>query len=191
MVQSSNNQHQEVEENNGQQIENEQEAYQQEFTSEDIDSLKQQLEEEKKKADEYFNKLQYLRADFENYKKRASREVDEQVNQTKVELFRKMLTVIDNLERAVEASKSSKEDDPLVEGVEMVLDQFKSLLKEEGVTELEAVGQKFDPKYHEAVAFKESDENNIILEENKKGYCMGDIIIRPSIVIVGRRCNNE
>ncbi len=191
MVQSSDNQHQGVEEDKEQQMDNEQEAYQQEFTSEDIDSLKQQLLEEQKKAEEYFNKLQYLRADFENYKKRASREVDEQVKQTKVELFRKLLGVIDNLERAVEASRNREEDDPLVEGVEMVLDQFKSILREEGVSELEAVGQKFDPKYHEAVAFKEADENNIILEENQKGYCMGDTIIRPSIVIVGRRCDNE
>ncbi|MFP3909352.1 MAG: nucleotide exchange factor GrpE [Archaeoglobaceae archaeon] len=191
MVQSSDNQHQGVEEDKEQQVDNEQEAHQQEFTSEDIDSLKQQLVEEQKKAEEYFNKLQYLRADFENYKKRASREVDEQVKQTKVELFRKLLGVIDNLERAVEASRNREEDDPLVEGVEMVLDQFKSILKEEGVSELEAVGQKFDPKYHEAIAFKEADENNIILEENQKGYCMGDTIIRPSIVIVGRRCDNE
>lgn len=191
MVQSPDNQHQEVEENKEQQVENEQEGYQQEFTSEDIDSLKQQLAEEQKKAEEYFNKLQYLRADFENYKKRAFREVEEEVKQAKVELFRKMLGIIDNLERAVEASRDREEDDPLVEGVEMVLDQFKSVLREEGVSELEAVGQKFDPKYHEAVAFKESDENNIILEENQKGYCMGDTIIRPSIVIVGRRCNDE
>ncbi len=190
MVQSSDNQHQGVEENKEQQVDNEQEA-QQEFTPEDMESLKQQLIEEQKKAEEYFNKLQYLRADFENYKKRASREVEEEVKQAKVELFRKMLGVIDNLERAVEASKDREEDDPLLEGVEMVLDQFKSVLREEGVTELEAVGQKFDPKYHEAVAFKESDENNIILEENQKGYCMGDTIIRPSIVIVGRRCNDE
>lgn len=189
MVQSSDNQQQEVEEDKEQKIDNEHEA-QQEFT-EDIDSLKQQLIEEQKKAEEYFNKLQYLRADFENYKKRASRDVEEQVKQTKLELFRKLLGVIDNLERAVETSKNREEDDPLLEGVEMVLDQFKSILKEEGVSELEAVGQKFDPKYHEAVAFKESDENNIILEENQKGYCMGDTIIRPSIVIVGRRCDNE
>ncbi|MFO7966660.1 MAG: nucleotide exchange factor GrpE [Archaeoglobaceae archaeon] len=191
MVQSSDNQHQGVEEGKEQQVENEQEGHQQESTSEDIDTLKQQLIEEQKKAEEYFNKLQYLRADFENYKKRASRDVKEQVKHTKIDLFSKLLGVIDNLERAVEASKNREEDDPLVEGVEMVLDQFKSILKEEGVSELEAVGQKFDPKYHEAVAFKESDENNIILEENQKGYCMGDTIIRPSIVIVGRRCDNE
>lgn len=191
MVQSSDNQHQEAEENKEQQVENEQEAYQEEPASQDIDTLKKQLIEEQKKAEEYFNKLQYLRADFENYKKRASRDVNEQVKQTKVELFRKLLGVIDNLERAVEASRNREEDGPLVEGVEMVLDQFKSILREEGVSELEAVGQKFDPKYHEAVAFKESDENNIILEENQKGYCMGDTLIRPSIVIVGRRCNDE
>lgn len=164
-----------------------------EETEAELTELKEKVVTLGQKTEEYLKKIQYLQADFENYKKRAERELRRQIEREKVNLFQKMLLILDNMERAIESSKKTRAKKPLEEGIKMLTEQFKAFLKEEGCREIDSVGRKFDPKFHEAVAFVESDveEENIILEENRKGYCIGDTLIRPSMVIVGRRCKDE
>ncbi len=127
----------------------------------------------------------YLRvvAEYDNYRKRTAKEKESIYPEAKVAVVAAMLPVMDNLERALNAAKA---EDPLYEGVKMTLKQFEDAFKNIGVEEIKAVGEKFDPKFHNAVMHIE-DENfgeNEIAEEFQKGYKLGDRIIRYSMVKV-------
>jgi len=152
--------------------------------------LKETLEQEKARADEYLNRLKYLQADFENYQKRVEREREELVKRGSEELILKLLSVVDDLERAVEAGKSSSNKEVLVSGVEMVLKEFQAALAEEGLSQIEAVGKPLDPELHEAVATVETDQypENIIVRVLRKGYSLNGRVIRPSMVEVVKKC---
>jgi len=151
--------------------------------------LKEALEQEKAKADEYLNRLKYLQADFENYQKRVEKEREELLKRGNEELIMKLLSVVDDLERAVEAGKSSSDKEVLVSGVEMVLKQFQAALAEEGLSQIEAVGKPLDPELHEAVSTVETDQcpENIIVRVLRKGYSLNGKVIRPSVVEVAKR----
>lgn len=127
----------------------------------------------------------YLRvvAEYDNYRKRTQREKESIYPEAKAEVTAKFLPVLDNMERALAAAN---ETDPLYEGVKMILKQFDEALKSVGVEYIEAVGQKFDPKFHNAVMHVEDDEagENEIVEEFQKGYKIGDRIVRHSMVKV-------
>jgi len=151
--------------------------------------LKEALEQEKARADEYLNRLKYLQADFENYQKRVEREREELVKRGNEELILKLLSVVDDLERAVEASKSSSDKEVLVSGVQMVLKQFQAALAEEGLSQIEAVGKPLDPELHEVVTTVETDQypENIIVRVLRKGYSLNGKVIRPSMVEVAKK----
>ena len=151
--------------------------------------LKEALEREKERADEYLNRLKYLQADFENYQKRVEREREELVKRGSEELILKLLGVVDDLERAIEASKSSSDREVLVSGVEMVLKQLQATLAEEGLSQIEAVGRPLDPELHEAIATVETDQypENIIVRVLRKGYSLNGRVIRPSMVEVAKK----
>ena len=122
-------------------------------------------------------------AEFENFKKRSSKERDGLYNTLISDIFTSLLPVIDNLEKAANAQT---QDEGYKQGVELVLKQFKDVLKANGVEEIEAVGQTFDPALHEAVA-SVVDENlgeKEIKEEYRKGYKIGNKVIRHSMVVV-------
>ena len=151
--------------------------------------LKEALEREKERADEYLNRLKYLQADFENYQKRVGREREELVKRASEELILKLLSVVDDLERAVEASRSSSDKEVLASGVEMVLKQFQATLAEEGLSQIEAVGKPLDPELHEVVTTVETDQcpENIIVRVLRKGYSLNGKVIRPSMVEVAKK----
>jgi len=150
--------------------------------------LKEAFEREKERADEYLNRLKYLQADFENYQKRAKREQEELVKRGSEQLIMKLLGVVDDLERAIEASKTSDKE-ALVSGVEMVLKQLQATLAEEGLSQIEAVGKPLDPELHEAIATLETDQypENIIVRVLRKGYSLNGRVIRPSMVEVAKK----
>ena len=137
---------------------------------------KQQLEEQE-------DRLKRLMAEFDNFKKRSSKEREGLYNSLVSDIFTSLLPVIDNLEKAVEAKT---EDEGYKQGVELVLKQFKDVLTANGVQEIEAVGQVFDPELHEAVAsvVDETLGEKIIKEEYRKGYKIGSKVIRHSMVVV-------
>ena len=138
---------------------------------------------QKEKLDEQEDRLKRLMAEFDNFKKRSSKEREGLYNSLVSDIFSSLLPVIDNLEKAVEAKT---EDEAYKQGVELVLKQFKDVLAANGVQEIEAVGQVFDPELHEAVA-SVTDENlgeKVIKEEYRKGYKIGSKVIRHSMVVV-------
>lgn len=142
----------------------------------ETDSLKQELEET---TDRY----KRLMAEFDNYKKRSAKERDGLYNSLVADIVTSLLPTLDNLEKAVNAKT---EDNAYKQGVEMVLKQFVDTLGNMGVKEIETVGTTFNPEYHEAVSSVE-DENlgeKEIKEEFRKGYRIGDKVIRHSMVVV-------
>ena len=138
---------------------------------------------QKEKLDEQEDRLKRLMAEFDNFKKRSSKERESLYNSLVSDIFSSLLPVIDNLEKAVEAKT---EDEAYKQGVELVLKQFKDVLAANGVQEIKAVGQVFDPELHEAVS-SVTDENlgeKVIKEEYRKGYKIGSKVIRHSMVVV-------
>jgi len=151
----------------------------------DTSALKAELLEAKTQAEEYFNYLQRLKAEFDNFRKRTGKEKEEISKYASERIISSLLPVLDNFERALESAKKNKDFDSFSQGVEMIFRQFMKILEEEGLRPIEAVGKPFDPNLHEAMFREESDqEENIILEELQKGYYLKDKVIRPSRVKV-------
>ena len=145
--------------------------------------LKDTILLQKKQLDEQEDRLKRLMAEFDNFKKRSTKEREGLYNSLVSDIFSSLLPVIDNLEKAVIAKT---EDEGYKQGVELVLKQFKEVLSANGVNEIETVGQIFDPEVHEAVA-SVIDENlaeKEIKEEYRKGYKIGNKVIRHSMVVV-------
>lgn len=145
--------------------------------------LKDTILLQKEQLNEQEDRLKRLMAEFDNFKKRSSKEREGLYNSLVSDIFTSLLPVIDNLEKAVEAKT---EDEGYKQGVELVLKQFKDVLSGNGVQEIEALGQTFDPEVHEAVGTV-IDENlgeKEIKEEYRKGYKIGSKVIRHSMVVV-------
>ena len=145
--------------------------------------LKDTILLQKEQLEEQEDRLKRLMAEFDNFKKRSSKEREGLYNSLVSDIFSSLLPVIDNLEKAVEAKT---EDEAYKQGVELVLKQFKDVLSANGVEEIETVGQVFDPELHEAVA-SVTDETlgeKVIKEEYRKGYKIGSKVIRHSMVVV-------
>ncbi|MEK6335259.1 MAG: nucleotide exchange factor GrpE [Acidobacteriota bacterium] len=138
-------------------------------------------------------------ADFENYRKRIERERGETMNRVVAEAARKVLPVVDNLARALDAERSmeaseSKEFKHFLHGVELIGKQLNDVLESFGVQPIVAVGEKFDPHIHEAVVTEPSDEYepDTVMEELARGYRIGDRLLRPAMVkVAARRSDNE
>ncbi len=146
-----------------------------------------ELEEKDRLVNEYLDKLKYLQAEFENYRKGAEKERENIVKRASEGLILKLLEVYESLEKALENSKDEK--GPLYEGVEMIYLEFNKVLKKEGMSEIKAVGEKFDPFKHEALKVEkdETKDPNTIVEEYQKGYMVGDRVLRYSKVKVTMR----
>lgn len=145
--------------------------------------LKDTILLQKEQLEEQEDRLKRLMAEFDNFKKRSSKEREGLYNSLVSDIFSSLLPVIDNLEKAVE---TKTEDEAYKQGVELVLKQFKDVLVANGVQEIETVGQVFDPELHEAVA-NVADETlgeKVIKEEYRKGYKIGSKVIRHSMVVV-------
>jgi molecular chaperone GrpE len=132
-------------------------------------------------------------ADAENFKKRLQREKEEQTRYANESFLRELLTVIDNLERALEHSRAESDQDGLVEGLSMTLKGFLDTLNRFGCTQVEAVGKPFDPNFHEAVSQEESadHEPNTVLNELQKGYMLKERLLRPAMVLVSKRSSQQ
>lgn len=136
-----------------------------------------------RELDEMRERFLRLRADFENFRKRAERDREERVRRGVAESLRELLPVADNLARAATAQGSL---DDVRLGVEMVSRQLAEALRRQGVEAIEAVGQPFDPQLHEAVAREESARVDVptVVAELQKGYLHGDRLLRPAMVRV-------
>jgi molecular chaperone GrpE len=159
----------------------------------DKTKLKKALEEEREKSNDYLNRLKYLQADFENYRKRVEKEILETAQVSIERLVINLLNVIDELELAIHSGRETENKQALLEGVEMILKKMRTILGQEGLAKIEAVGKSYDPKLHEVlmkVPTKDHDEN-VVIEEVRTGYILNDKVIRPSIVKITTRLGVE
>ena len=152
---------------------------------EDINSLKKALEEEKAKAERYLNNWQRAEADFQNYKKRLEQEREEESKFANRMLILKLLPILDDFERAFSTLSARLAGLSWVDGVRIIYRKLQAVLETEGVSEIKALGEKFDPAVHEAVMHTEGEEGKVI-EEVQKGYKLHDRLIRPALVVVGK-----
>lgn len=151
--------------------------------SNEIIELKKQIDTQKIELGETEDRLKRVAAEFDNYKKRSAKEKEMMYNSLLADIISKFLPIVDNLEKALEAKT---EDENYKQGIELVLRQFKDVLTASGVKEIETVGKTFDPELHEAVG-SVIDENlgeKEIKQEYRKGYMIGNKVIRHSMVIV-------
>lgn len=156
-----------------------------ETVGEDVDSLKQALEEERARAEGYLANWQRAQADFINYKRRAEQERSDAVRFGNATLVLSLLPVLDDLERALDSVPDGLAGESWVDGISLICRKFRAALEEHGVTEIKALGEPFDPHLHEAMLFGEGEEG-MVVEEMQKGYRLHDRVLRPTRVMVGK-----
>ncbi len=150
-----------------------------------LKELRLELEKEKAKSEDYLRRLQYLQADFENYRKRIEKEMSDNRQFGNQRLLADLIVVNDELELALRETEESGENPTIAEGVGMVHKRLQSLLSKEGVERIPSLGSKFNPDIHEAALRVLSDkEEGTIVEEIRQGYTLKGKVLRPSIVKV-------
>ncbi|MFA6709251.1 MAG: nucleotide exchange factor GrpE [Fusobacterium sp.] len=155
----------------------------------DVESSEEIIGKLKLEVDDWKNSYMRKQADFQNFTKRKEKEMEELRKFASEKIILKLLDGIDNLSRAVETSKQTSDFESLSKGVEMTLNQFKQILKTEGVEAIETDNKEFDPQKHMAVMVEESQEvkNNHIIMELQKGYSLKGKVVRPSMVKVCKK----
>jgi molecular chaperone GrpE len=152
--------------------------------AEDVETLEQALHEEQEKAEKYLANWQRCQADFVNYKQRAEQEKRETIDFANSALVSKLLPIMDDLERAFASIPAELDDSSWTEGIKLIYNKLKTTLEAQGLTEIKARGELFDPRLHEAVMQQEGEEG-VVIEETQRGYKFREKVIRPSLVIVG------
>lgn len=140
------------------------------------------------RAEGYLEDLRRLKADFDNYRKRALREQASLVEAASQSLVTKLLSVMDNFELAISAAEQSRDFDRMLKGVEMVFGELREVLKGEGLRAIEAQGAVFDPARHEALVSVEAEgvEEGTVVDVVRTGYELGGRVLRPAMVKVAR-----
>lgn len=151
---------------------------------EEPEALQQALAEEKKRAEEYLSNWQRTQADFVNYKRRSEQERGEIGKYANCDLVNCIIPALDDFERALEHVGPEMSDDNWVEGIRLIERNLKASLESQGVQEIKAIGEKFDPNFHEA-AMHDTGPEGMVVRELQKGYILHDRVIRPSMVVVG------
>jgi molecular chaperone GrpE len=152
----------------------------------DPETLKEEAVRWQERAEELTQQLLRLQADFDNYRKRSRRDLQEGIIRANEELVRQLLPVLDNLERALAADSDASEDS-IREGVQLIYRQFMDILSREGLEPIRAVGEDFDPNLHDAVmmeAVEDPEMENQILQEFQKGYTFRERVLRAAVVKV-------
>ncbi|MFB6363024.1 nucleotide exchange factor GrpE [Paenibacillus elgii] len=154
--------------------------------SEAQEAVHPEVEELKKQAEENHQRFLRAQADFDNFRRRTQKEKEEFAKYASFKLIEQLLPVVDNFDRALAASKDSSDYEALTKGIDMIFRQLEQVLTSEGLQKMEAVGQPFNPEYHQAIMQVESDEyeEGIVAEEVQKGYLLKDKVIRPAMVKV-------
>lgn len=152
-----------------------------------LKEMEARYEAKEQEAKETYDRLLRVSADFENYKKRAARELDDFRKFANQSLLKEMLSVVDNLELAINSSNDGeKPDQSLIEGLNLTLNEILKVFERFNVKPIEARGKNFDPAFHEAVMREETDDypENTVISEFQKGYLIHDRLLRPAMVVV-------
>mgnify|MGYP001275466931 CR=1 FL=1 len=181
-----------VESENGAAPENGQEAPEDEGSNEEkkeetVEVSASEWERLKAESEEHYQRFLRVQADFDNFRRRTRLEKEEFAKYASQQIIESLLPIIDNFERAVAVSREQSDYDSLAKGVDMIHRQLLQLLENEGLKAIEAVGQPFNPEYHEAVmqvSAEEGVESGTVIEELQKGYILKERVLRPSMVKV-------
>jgi molecular chaperone GrpE len=148
--------------------------------------LQEVIEVLRKQAEDHQQRYLRAQADLDNFRRRARIEKEDYLKYASLKIIEPLLTIKDNFERALTSSKETNDFDALVKGIDMVYRHLEQMMEQEGVMPIEAVGQLFNPQFHEAIMQVEAEgvEEGIIVEEIVKGYMMKDRVIRPAMVKV-------
>ena len=147
---------------------------------------KNKKDKKDEKIEELTDRLTRQMAEFDNFRKRTEKEKSQMYEIGAKDIIEKILPVVDNFERGIAAVPEEEKSNPFAEGMEKIYKQLMTTLEEIGVKPIEAVGQEFDPDFHNAVMHVEDEEvgENIITEEFQKGYLYRDSVVRHSMVKV-------
>lgn len=150
----------------------------------DMDTLKKALADEGAKAEKYLSNWQRAQADFANYKRRMEQERGDVVKMANAGLILNLLSVVDDLERALDHVSGKMAASKWVDGIVLIYRKFMSILEANGVNEIKALGEQFDPCRHEAAAHIDGEEGKVVTVI-QKGYMINDRVLRPAMVGVG------
>jgi len=152
----------------------------------DHKGVEDQLNEQKEK-------VLRLSAEFENFKKRKQREIDEFKKFANETVFRQVLSVVDNLERAIDSSTDAVEETSLLEGVKLTHKEILKLFESFNVKVIEADNQPFDPNFHQAVTHAQNNDvpDNTVTNVLQKGYLLHDRLLRPAMVVVSKKVEQQ
>jgi molecular chaperone GrpE len=151
-----------------------------------IEELEKQLEEAKSSASEYKEGWMRSQAEFQNYRKRTERDNELLYTSLKGDIIKKVLPVVDDLERALQNRPS--DSGPWISGIELIHKKLVSVLESEGVKKIEAQGAPFDPNFHEAISYEPAAgfESGQVISVVQNGYMIGDRLVRPALVRVAQ-----
>ncbi|WP_366294630.1 nucleotide exchange factor GrpE [Paenibacillus sp. AN1007] len=140
----------------------------------------------KTEAEENQQRFVRAQADFDNFRRRTQKEKEELAKYASMKLVTELVPVLDNFERAMATVPEGTETESFAKGIQMILRQLETVLTNEGLTAMEAVGQPFNPEFHQAIMQVESEEHEegIVVEEVQKGYMLKDKVLRPAMVKV-------
>jgi molecular chaperone GrpE len=158
-------------------------------TADHLKELEEKLKNTELEAKQTYDRFLRVSAEFDNYKKRSSREMSEFRKYANESLISDMLTVVDNIERAISTSSSDdKANSCIIEGVSLTLKEILRVFDNFGVKPIESLCKTFDPNFHQAVMQQESEEHpeNTVIAELQKGYMIHDRLLRPSMVVVSK-----
>lgn len=151
----------------------------------EVETLKKQLEEAEARSAEYKDNWLRAQAEFQNYRKRVDRDAELNYLTLKGDIVRKILPVMDDLERALQNRST---DDPWASGIELIVRKFQNILESEGIKKIEALGAEFDPNFHEAISHEPADgaQSGQVIGVVQNGYMLGERLIRPAMVRVAQ-----
>ncbi len=152
-------------------------------------SVEEKLAKTQEELEAYKEKVLRLAAELENFKKRTQREKEEHMKYALEAFAKELLPFLDNLERAVESAKETKDIEKLIEGLELTLSGYLKTLEKFGLKVFAAEGQRFDPNYHEALSTEVNHEveENTVIKELLKGYTLHERLLRPAMVVVSKK----
>jgi molecular chaperone GrpE len=163
-----------------------------ECVEEDLDQvsrLKEKIDELEKITEKNQSRLRYLLADFDNYRKQVEKQMEARMEVVRADLLEKLIKIEDDYERAIDTITDNNCPPSIIDGLQGILRNIQSVLKSEGIIEIEALGTPFDPSVHDAVSYKssESDPENMVIEVVRKGFMLNKKVLRPSLVILSKK----
>ena len=151
-----------------------------------VTRLKSKLDEAYGKQEDLHSKYLRTFADLDNLRKRSIRDRDEAIQRTKKQILEDLLPVIDSFNIGIDAAIKENPDGPLVKGFKMAIDQMDAVLGEYGLISIDAVGQNFDPQFHEAIGYENGESDGIVLKIIRNGYKIKEQLLRPASVVVSK-----